>query len=57
MKKLMIIAASAALLLGVPAGAQAQEEVDYSAGHNFITVQGGAQATLTHYKFMDLVTP
>lgn len=38
------------------ASAQAQE-VDYSAGYNFVGVQGGAQATLTHFSFTDLITP
>ncbi len=53
----MTIAASVVLLFGVSTAAQAQEEVDWTAGYNYIGVQGGAQATLTHYKFMDLVTP
>lgn len=42
------------LLFGTSAQAQ---EVDYSAGYNFVGVQGGAQATLTHFSFTDLITP
>lgn len=56
MKKIINIAASVALLLGVATAAQAQE-VDYTAGHNFIGVQAGGQVTLTHYDIADLITP
>lgn len=56
MKKIINILASVVLLFGASTVAQAQE-VDYEAGHNFITVQGGAQATLTHYNITDLITP
>lgn len=45
-----------ALSLGVSTATLAQEK-DASAGYNFIGVQGGAQATLTHYNFGDLLTP
>ena len=47
---------AAALLLGVPAAATAQG-VEDNYPYNFITVQGGAQATLTHYNFGKLITP
>lgn len=57
MNKITKIAMMSAVALGLSTASFAQEEIDYSAGHNFITVQGGAQATLTHYNFMDLVTP
>lgn len=56
MKKFLNIAAAVALLFGVSTAAQAQDSEEYYP-HNFISVQGGAQATLTHYDFMDLVTP
>lgn len=56
MKKLLNIAAAVALLFGVSTAAHAQD-IDEYYPHNFISVQGGAQATLTHYDFMDLVTP
>ena len=56
MKKFLNIAAAVALLFGVSTAAQAQDAEEYYP-HNFISVQGGAQATLTHYDFMDLVTP
>ena len=56
MKKFLNIAAAVALLFGVSTAAQAQDTDEYYP-HNFISIQGGAQATLTHYDFMDLVTP
>jgi len=52
MKKIFILLAVA---LGLST-AQAQE-VDYEKGYNFIGLKGGAQATLTHYNFTDLITP
>jgi len=54
MKKLMTIAASVALCFGMTTAAQAQED---SEAYNFVGVQAGAQATLTHYNIGDLVTP
>jgi len=56
MKRIMNIAAAVALLFGAATTAAAQS-VEDSYPYNFITVQGGAQATLTHYKFTDLITP
>ena len=56
MKKIKYIIASVALLFAMTTAAQAQE-VDYEGGYTFIGVQAGAQATLTHYKFTDLITP
>ncbi len=56
MKKFLNIAAAVALLFGVSTAVQAQDNDEYYP-HNFISVQGGAQVTLTHYDFMDLVTP
>lgn len=56
MKKFFNIAAAVALLFGVSTAAVAQDSDEYYP-HNFIQLQGGAQATLTHYDFMDLVTP
>ena len=56
MKRIMNIAATVALLFGAATTAAAQS-VEDSYPYNFITVQGGAQATLTHYKFTDLITP
>lgn len=52
MKKIFILLAVA---LGLTT-AQAQE-IDHEKGYNFIGLKGGAQATLTHYKFTDLITP
>ena len=46
--------AVAALFVGGTASAQ---EVDYEKGYTFLGIKGGAQATLTHYKFTDLITP
>lgn len=58
MKKMIIMAAAVALLFGVPTAAQAQEStVEDNYPYNFISVQGGAQVTFTHYKFTDLLTP
>ncbi|TGX82183.1 hypothetical protein E5358_07705 [Palleniella muris] len=58
MKKIISLAASVAFLLGMSTAANAQETVvDPEGGHNFIGVKGGAQATLTHYNFTDLITP
>lgn len=56
MKKFFNIAAAVALLFGVSTAAVAQDSDEYYP-HNFIQLQGGAQATLTHYDLMDLVTP
>ena len=56
MKRIMNIAAAVALLFGAATTAAAQS-VEDNYPYNFITVQGGAQATLTHYKFTDLITP
>ncbi len=56
MKRIMNIAAAVALLLGAATTAAAQS-VEDCYPYNFITLQGGAQATLTHYKFTDLITP
>ena len=56
-KKLFNIAA-VALLLGVSTTAQAQNSVEErNYPHTFITLQGGAQATLTHFNMGDLITP
>ncbi len=57
MKKMNYILAMVALLFGVSTTSMAQETSEDYYPHNFISVQGGAQATLTHYDFMDLVTP
>ena len=56
MKRIISIAAAVALLFGAATTAAAQS-VEDNYPYNFITVQGGAQATLTHYKFTDLITP
>jgi len=56
MKNLKNKIAAAALLFGVSAAATAQS-VEDNYPYNFITVQGGAQATLTHYDFGKLITP
>lgn len=56
MKKLLNIAAAVALLFGVSTAAQAQDTDEYYP-HNFISVQGGAQVTLTHYDLSKLITP
>ena len=50
------MAAAVALLLGVATTATAQDADEYYP-HNFISVQGGGQVTLTHYDIMDLFTP
>lgn len=52
----MNTAVAVALLLGAATMAAAQS-VEDNYPYNFITLQGGAQATLTHYKFTDLITP
>jgi hypothetical protein len=58
MKKFLNIAAAVALLFGVSTAAIAQDNVSEEYyPHNFISLQGGAQVTLTHYDIMDLVTP
>ena len=58
MKKYLNIAAAVALLFGVSTAAIAQDNVSEEYyPHNFISLQGGAQVTLTHYDLMDLVTP
>lgn len=56
MKKIMNICAAVAMLFASATTANAQE-VDYAAGYNFITLKGGAQATLTYFDFKDLLTP
>ena len=56
MKRLSYILATVALLLGVSTTATAQDADEYYP-HNFISVQGGGQVTLTHYDLMDLFTP
>ena len=57
MKKFIKNIAAVALLLGVSTAAFAQSTVEDNYPYNFITVQGGAQATLTHYSLTDLITP
>ena len=58
MKKFLNIVTAVALLFGVSTAALAQDNVsDEYYPHNFISLQGGAQVTLTHYDLMDLVTP
>ncbi len=58
MKKFLNIAAAVALLFGVSTAVQAQDTTaDEYYPHNFISIQGGAQATLTHYNLTDLITP
>ncbi len=52
MKKIFNIAAATALLFGTPAAAQETGEA-----YNFAGVKGGAQVTLTHFGFGDLITP
>lgn len=54
MKKIISLAASVALFLGVSTAAQAQDE---SEAYNFVGVQAGAQSTLTHFGLTDLITP
>ena len=56
MKRIFSIAAAVALLMGVPTAASAQS-VEDAYPYNFVTVQGGAQATFTNQKFTDLLTP
>ena len=56
MKKINIILAAVALLLGVSTAAQAQT-VEDNYPYNFITVQGGAQGTFTNHDFTKLITP
>ena len=58
MKKFQNIIAAVALLLGVSTAAHAQDgTVEDFYPYNFVTVQGGAQATLTHFDMGDLITP
>lgn len=57
MKKVFNIIATVALLWGASTAAQAQNAVEDFYPYNFITVQGGAQTTLTHYDMGDLITP
>jgi outer membrane protein OmpA-like peptidoglycan-associated protein len=58
MKIFQKTAAVAAIALSLSAAAFAQSpSVDELYPHNFVTVQGGAQATFTNYKFTDLITP
>ncbi len=56
MKRIMNTIVAVALLFGVTTAAQAQS-VENKYPYNFVSLQGGAQATLTHYKFTDLITP
>ena len=56
MKRFLNIAAAVALLFGVSTTANAQS-VEDNYPYNFITLQGGAQVTLTHYSLSDLITP
>lgn len=56
MKKILSIIATVALSFGVSTAVSAQE-ADNASAHNFIGLQGGAQATLTHYQFGKLITP
>ena len=57
MKKISRIAVAVALLFGVSTAAAAQTVEEKNYPYNFISVQGGAQVTLTHYKITDLITP
>ena len=60
MKKLIRKAVATALVLSCCQVVYAQEKSEYNEynyPHNFITLQGGAQATFTNYKFTDLLTP
>lgn len=57
MKKFIKNIAAVALLLGVSTAAFAQSTVEDNYPYNFITVQGGAQATFTNRKVTDLITP
>ena len=57
MKKFVKYIAAVALLIGVSTAARAQEGVEEFYPYNFISVQGGAQATLTHYDMSKLITP
>ena len=57
MKKFLNIALVVALLCGVTTAKAQNDDKDYLYPHNFISVQGGAQATLTHYGIGDLITP
>ena len=56
MKRFNYILAMVALLFRVSTAVQAQDADEYYP-HNFISVQGGGQVTLTHYDIMDLFTP
>ena len=56
MKRILNIATAVALLFGVSTTANAQS-VEDNYPYNFITLQGGAQVTLTHYSLSDLITP
>lgn len=57
MKKFVKYIAAVALLVGVSTAARAQEGVEEFYPYSFISVQGGAQATLTHYDMSKLITP
>ena len=60
MKKLMKFAAALAMTLCISNSAFAQDaekESDNWYPHNFISLQGGAQVTFTHYKATKLITP
>ena len=56
MRKIQNILAAVALLMGVSTAVQAQS-VEANYPYNFISLQGGAQATFTNQKFTDLITP
>lgn len=56
MKRFYNIATAVALLFGVSTAANAQS-VEDKYPYNFVTLQGGAQVTLTHYNLTDLITP
>ena len=56
MKRILNIATAVALFIGVSTTANAQS-VEDNYPYNFVTVQGGAQMTLTHYKLTDLINP
>ena len=56
MKRILNIATAVALLFGVSTAANAQS-VEDKYPYNFVSVQGGAQMTLTHFKMTDLITP
>lgn len=57
MKKFLNIALVVALLCGVTTAKAQNDDNDYRYPHNFFSIQGGAQATLTHYPIGKLITP